>query len=272
MLYRSHPPAAPLGNFVEQFWFHSDAPVHTRARILPRGTLELVVNLRDDEIRIFDPLQTDEPRRFTGAVVSGAYSRYLDLQVHESVLGIHFRPGGAASFLGVPAGELANSHVDLESLWGPAAGELRARLCEAATPEARFSLLEAALLERLHRSPERHPAVPAALGALETADEEVSVREIARDIGLCQRRLIQVFTSSVGLTPKRYQRVCRFQRARELVRHTASPDWADVALECGYFDQSHLIHDFRQFTGFSPGEFKRVQNEKLLPNHVAQIP
>jgi len=272
MLYRSYTPAAPLGHFVEQFWFSADAPLHTRVRVLPRGTIELVINLRDDEIRIFDPAQTDIPRRFTGAVVSGAYSRYFDPQVHESVMGVHFRPGGATAFLAVPAGELAESHVDLESVWGPAARELRARLCEAAAPETRFLLLEAALLERLLRAPERHPAVPAALAALETADEAVSVREIARDLGLCHRQLIQVFTSSVGLTPKRYQRVCRFQRARELGRHTASPDWAHVALECGYFDQSHLIRDFRQFTGFSPGEFTRAQHEKLLLGHVAQIP
>lgn len=98
-----------------------------------------------------------------------------------------------------------------------------------------------------------------------------SVREIARDIGLSQRRLIQVFTSSVGLTPKRYLRVCRFQRARGLAGNTVSPDWARVALECGYFDQSHLIRDFRQFTGFTPGEFQRMQNERLLPSHLAQL-
>jgi AraC-like DNA-binding protein len=272
MLYRSHTPAAPLCYFVERFWFSSDAPLQARGRVLPSGTMELVINLRDDEIGIFDPSQTGEPHRFTGAVIAGAYSRYFDPQVYESVLGVHFRPGAATAFLGVPAGELADSHVDLESVWGPAAWEIRERLFVAATPEARFALLEAALLERVRRSPERHPAVPAALAALERADEAVSVREIARDIGLCQRRLIQVFTSSVGLTPKRYQRVCRFRRARELVRQAASPDWPHVALECGYFDQSHLIRDFRQFTGFSPGEFHRMENEKLLPSHLVQIP
>jgi len=272
MLYRSHIPSAPLGHFVERFWFHSGAPSDVRARILPSGTIELVINLSDDEIRFFDPSQSDEPLRFTGAVVSGAYGRYIDPQVHDSVLGVHFKPGGATPFLGVPAGELADSHVELESLWGPAAGELRSRIYEAATPEAKFALLEAALLARLHRAPERHPAVPAALKALALPDEAVRVREVARDLGLCQRRFIQVFTSSVGLTPKRYQRVCRFHRARELVRHTVSPDWARVAAECGYFDQSHLIRDFRQFTGFSPGEFNRAQSERLLSSHVVQIP
>jgi AraC-like DNA-binding protein len=271
MLYCSHLPAAPLGHFVDRFWFHADAPLGAHARILPSGTLELVINLRDDELRFFDPAQAGGPHRFTGAVVSGAFSRYFDPQVHPAVLGVHFRPGGAAPFLGVPAGELAERHVDLESIWGRAAGELRARLCEAATPAARFSLLETALLERLRRSRERHAAVPAALAALETADETVSVREIARDLGLCHRRLIQVFTATVGLTPKRYRRVCRFQRARALARRTASPDWAYVALECGYFDQSHLIRDFREFTGFSPGEFERAQTRQPLPGHISQL-
>lgn len=272
MLYRSHTPVAPLGQFVEQFWIFSGAPSLPRARILPSGAIELKINLRDDEIRIFDPSQPEEPCRFAGAIVSGTYSRYFDPVLYESVLGVRFRPGGAAPFLGVPAGELADCHVDLESIWGRAAAELRMRLCEASSAEARFSLLEATLLERLRRSPERHPAVPAALTALARADEETSVREIAQELGLCQRRFIQVFTSSVGLTPKRYQRVCRFQRAQELVRRTASPDWAYIALECGYFDQSHLIRDFRQFTGFSPGEFKRARNEKPMPSHIAQLP
>src|SRR5262249_45358011 len=153
---------------------------------------------------------------------------------------------------------------------------LRERLCEAVTPAARFSLLEAALIARLRRPPEYHPAVPAALAALEPAGthgsgwQVVSVRDVTRRIGLSQRQFIQVFRSAVGMTPKRYHRVRRFQRARKLVRYTPSPDWADVALECGYFDQSHLIHDFQEFAGFSPVEFQRRWSEHVLPNHVPQ--
>jgi AraC-like DNA-binding protein len=269
MVYRSYIPAAPLSCFVERFWYSSDAPAEARGRVLPSGTMELVINLREDQIRIFDPSVEDEARCHSGAVVAGAYSRYFEPYVHESVIGVHFRPGGAAALLGVPAGELADSHVDLELFWGAAARETRERLCEAATPEARFSLLEEILLERLRRSPERHPAVSAALAAL--THKELSIGEIAREIGICQRRLIQVFTSSIGLTPKRFQRVCRFHRVRDLVGGVASPEWGQIALDCGYFDQSHLIRDFRQFTGFSPAEFERAQNENLLPAHIAQI-
>lgn len=272
MIYRFHTPVPPLSEYIQHFWYSADAPLHVRGRVLPSGTLELVINLRDDEIGIFDLARTDQPHRLPGAVISGAYSRYFEPQVHESVMGVHFRPGGAAPFLGVPAGELADNHVDLECIWGRAAREIRERLCEAATPEAKFSLLEANLLQRLRWSRERHPAMSAALAALSVADEAVTIREVAREIGLCQRRLIQVFTCSVGLTPKRFQRVCRFQRVRERVRQADAPDWAQIALECGYFDQSHLIRDFRQFTGFSPGEFTRMQSESHLPSHLAQLP
>jgi AraC-like DNA-binding protein len=99
----------------------------------------------------------------------------------------------------------------------------------------------------------------------------VSVRDVARRVDLSQRRFIHVFTSAMGLTPKRYHRIRRFQRARRQARYTPSPDWADVALECGYFDQSHLIHDFREFAGFSPVEFQRRWSEHVLPNHLPQI-
>jgi AraC-like DNA-binding protein len=271
MTYCCHIPPTPLGHFVDRSWSCAGASPSDRARILPRGTIELVINLGEDEICVFDPMLTAKPRRFSGAVVAGAYSRYFEPQTCETLVGVHFRPGGAAAFLGIPAGELADTHVDLEAIWGRAAEELREQLCAAQTAPARFGVLERALLERLFRSPDRHPAVPAALKALEFANEGVGIREIAREIGLCHRRLIQVFTSSVGMTPKRYQRVRRFQRAGELARHRASPDWADLALECGYFDQSHLIRDFRQFTGFSPGEFQRAPIDGFIPNHVAQI-
>src|SRR5687767_12895452 len=113
MFYRSYSPARPLGDFIERLWFCSDAPPHPRERILPSGTIELVVNLRDDEIRIYDPSHSDRCRRFSGAVISGAYSRFfaIDPMVHASIIGVHFRPGGAFQFLGLPAGELADTHI-----------------------------------------------------------------------------------------------------------------------------------------------------------------
>jgi transcriptional regulator GlxA family with amidase domain len=193
-----------------------------------------------------------------------------DYAQHASIVGVHFRPGGAFPFLGVPAGELADTHVDLEALWGRPAAELRERLCAAATPAERFSLLEQTLAARLDRTTARHGAVPVALDAFEQTGTSVRVRDVARRVGLSQRRFIQVFATEVGLTPKLYGRVRRFQRALALVRGGPAPDWARVAAECGYFDQSHLIRDFRAFSGLAPEEYLRRRGEHVLHNHVLQ--
>jgi hypothetical protein len=107
MQYEVYTPRLPLAHFVEHLWALRDQPAHTTERIVPTGTLELVINLSDDRIRVYgrDSL--------SGAVVSGAYRRYfaIDTQAHASIIGVHFRPGAAGALFGLPAGELADSHV-----------------------------------------------------------------------------------------------------------------------------------------------------------------
>jgi methylphosphotriester-DNA--protein-cysteine methyltransferase len=273
MLLRTYSPGPPLGEYIDRFWFCSDTPSHPRELILPSGTVELVINLSDDEIRIFDPGDPARVRRYPGAVVSGPYSNcfLIDPLVHASIIGVHFRPGRATPVLGVPASELANAHVDLSACWGPAAAELRERLCAAASPAKRFAVLEEVLLRRLRQTPPRHGAIPVALDALERADAGVKVRDLAGRVGLSQRRFIQLFTAEVGLTPKLYGRVRRFQRARELVRSAAEPDWAAVAVACGFFDQSHLIRDFGEFSGLSPVAYLNRRSTHALLNHVPWV-
>src|SRR5262249_44342569 len=220
MFLRTYIPGPPLDECIDRFWFCSDTPSHPRERILPSGTVELVINLSDDEIRIYDPSHPDRPRRYPGAVVSGPYRNFflIDPLVHASIIGVHFRPGRAVPVLGVAASELADAHVALESLWGPTAAELRERLCTAAAPAKRFAVLDEVLLRALRQPPPRHGAIPVALDAFEQADAAVKVRDLALQVGLSQRRFIQLFTAEVGLTPKLYGRVRRFQRAREFVR------------------------------------------------------
>jgi AraC-like DNA-binding protein len=235
---------------------------------LPSGTFELVISL-EDGIRVRSA-GLDDWRELVGAVFSGAYSQCFAAapRADAALLGILFRPGGAFPFLGMPASELADAHVEGTTLWGSSASELRERLLEVSAPDERFDLVEEALLRRLCRKPERHRAVLGALRAIESAEEEVRIRDLAEELGLCQRRLIEVFSAEVGLTPKRYQQIRRFQRVCSQVRNADDPDWAAVAAEGGYFDQSHLIHEFRRFSGFTPVEFLRQSRADPLPNRV----
>jgi len=261
MLHRTYGPDSPLSDFVEDVWLYDDyTPAHRRERILPSGTIELVVNLNDDELRIYDRVRAGVCERFSGAIVSGTYGRFfvIDTAEEASLLGVHFRPGGAFPFFGLPASELVDTHVDLETLWGRSARELRDRLRAATTPLARFRVAEAALLAHLSDSATPHRAVRFALDRFRRSPA-VNGRALCAQIGLSQRRFIEVFKAQVGLTPKLFHRVQRFHQLLGLVRHTPSPDWSRLAADCGFFDQSHLIHDFVGFSGFSPAVFARHQ-------------
>ena len=188
MHYLERRQGAPLRPWVNKLWALRDSPDHTRERILPSGTLELVINLHDDELRIYhgdDPA----PQRLAGAVVSGAYDRAfgIDTREHASVIGVHFEPAGASAVLGVPAGELQSAHVELEALWGPRARRLRERLCLAASPDERFDRLEAELRARL--TPPSEPG-PIAF-ALERLQGGQLVASVAAELGISHRRFIQ---------------------------------------------------------------------------------
>jgi AraC-like DNA-binding protein len=263
-IFDFHKPGPPLSNFVENLWlFEGSGAGSAPDRILPTGTLELAINLRKNELKFHDVDHPENASRFSGAVLSGAHGHGFAPGDTEEVviIGVHSKPGGAYPFLGQPAGELADIHVDLESLWGTAAVILRERLCEAKTSAERFCLLEDALLKRLCRGVEQHYAVQAALEMFGTNQGGPRVREAAEHVGLSQRRFIQAFKAEVGLTPKLFTRIQRFQRTRAFVHKDPSPDWPIAALDLGYFDQSHLIREFVEFSGLRPTDYlNRLKN------------
>lgn len=113
-----------------------------------------------------------------------------------------------------------------------------------------------------------HPAVSLALDIFGPAGIGDSVHAVAKRVGLSERRFIQVFTAQVGLTPKLFCRVLRFQHVREVVNQARALNWSQVALSCGYYDQSHLIHDFQEFSGLSPADYLCLRSNELFPNLV----
>jgi AraC-like DNA-binding protein len=248
----SYIPSPPLADFVERLWLaQGDAPAHARERILPMGTTELVVPLADNA---------------HGGVISGPHSEsfVIDTAVQSAIVGVHFRPGGAFPFLNLPAGELHNTNVPLADVWGRAAVALHDRLREAKTVAAKFQVLEPALLRQLVRPLARHPAVAFALERFHGGARVVA--DVTERIGLSARSFIQRFADEVGLTPKVYCRIQRFQDVLNMVESRPRIQWAQIALACGYYDQAHFIHDFRAFSGFNPTEYLQRRSEHR--NHV----
>jgi AraC-like DNA-binding protein len=254
MLYR-HRPCPPLSEFVELLWLHEYAvPSHASERVLPTGTIELVINLGDKTSGGFE------------ALVAGPHSRFfvLDTSQPTSIVGVHFKPSGAFAFLGLPLDELRNQHAPLEALWGNRAAELREQLIAVNGTQARLLLLERTLTCWLQVSPRRHPAVAHALASFSRGARRIA--DVVEETGLTSRRFIRLFNDEVGLTPKTFCRVRRFQRTIGLLHRCEAVDWADAAAACGYYDQSHMIHDFRDFAGLSPANYLSRRSEHM--NHV----
>jgi len=268
-IFNFYKPKPPVSNFVDSLWLYEGYQSERQTeRILPTGTLELVVNLRQNELGFYDPERPENCARLSGAVVSGAFGRgFAPAPAEEAfIIGVHFKAGGAFPFLELPVGDLADTHVDLETLWGPTAGRLRERLCEARTSAERFQLLEEALLSRLCHGVEQHYAVSAALEMFGKNQVGPRVREAAKHLCLSQRRFIQIFKAEVGMTPKLFSRIQRFQQTRTFIQHNPSINWADLAVDLGYFDQSHFIREFLEFSGLSPTDYISRHKRFIEPN------
>lgn len=257
-------PSGALAEYVQMLWYWEGYhPPHPAERILPAGMMEITINLTPAPFRIYDPAQSQSPFIIQGAMAAGARSTYfvVDTSRPMSILSAWFKPGGALSLLGAQGDELHNRHLSLELLWGWHARDLYSRLLEACTPLDRFRILEAALLHRLTIAHERHRAVPYALQRFTAAPHSLTIRNLLDEIALSPTRFIQVFREDVGMTPKQFCRVQRFLRSLKLITHSHRENRAEIALACGYYDQSHFTNEFRSFAGITPTHYAPQSRE-----------
>ena len=249
-------PVLPLKPYVECVWHYENAePLQYRERVLPDGRFQLMLKLGAGV-----------------AAVAGLRFRHVVIETARvsSVMGVVFRPGAARAFLAAPAVDFCDQAIQLDRVWGwRPADQLLDRLREARTAEARLRILEKALVDRMSAFREKllpmHPIMQYALHAFGNAPHIQTVADVSREIGWSRRWLSHAFAEQVGITPKRYCRLVRFQH---VLREIASQpvDWADVALAGGFYDQAHLVHEFRAFSGLSPETF--LKSERPFPNHV----
>jgi AraC-like DNA-binding protein len=269
MDYRQRVPRPPLDSFVESIWVYRSAPrPHALERVLPTGAAQLIVNLKEDQTRLYDPKVPTVCVATVGTILAGVRSRYqvLDTSEQEYVAGVAFRPGGTVPFMRVPAHELSEVDVPLDALWGGRrTAALRDRLFEADSADAQLDVLEDVLRE-MWSPPGLHPAVAFALTAFDRVPLTSNIGAVSASIGMSAKRFIERFKTEVGLTPKRYCRLRRFQRTVSRAHRGRDVDWAGVALDCGYFDQAHFIHDFRSFAGLTPTSYRAARTE--FQNHV----
>jgi AraC-like DNA-binding protein len=253
--HRIRPVSPPLEPYVEHLWMvQGHLPVSWRNMILPDGAIELIINLGDPQ-----KLGTlNDPRRhtfFRHSWISGERSAPIVIDeigfIH--LIGIRLRAGGAWPFLGIPLREFSGQVTELESVLGSEICDLRDRLGEAINDDARLDLVEDWLKMRRRLPPTR--AVRYALDVIQRGADSPGIGRMADEIGISHKHLLREFDRCVGLTPKAFARLCAFQRVIQAVGQKTAVDWAGMAASCGYYDQAHLIREFRSFSGLTPARY-----------------
>lgn len=249
----------------------------TRRRELPSGEVVLIIG--------FGPtLETNYPQRAPDhtsthrSFVAGVHETHCLVTTPGNQAGIQLNltPLGAHLLLGLPMHELTNRVVELDDLLGADGELLVERLHDAPDWQARFAILDDVLVRRLDAARPASPDVAWAWRRLVETGGRLPVGELCEELGCSRKHMLRRFNEQIGVAPKTFARVLRFQRAVHMLGHRDGVSWVDahelgagrrmswgeIALECGYFDQAHMNRDFRQFAGASPGELAA----SLLPD------
>lgn len=274
-------PAPPLRPFVEWYaGFRQAGVAPARHRGLPSPALTFIVTLDDPLVVAAHSDPRQPPEEYT--TLLGGLHTAPALITHEgrqSGIQLALTPLGARALLGMPAGQLANLDVDASAVLGRFAGELRERIGEQGTWAGRFSVLDTLLGERVRAAGGAacaRPEVGYAWRRLRDVAGTVRVSALAAETGWSQRHLNARFRAETGLSPKEAARVFRFTAARGRIAAAAvSPgraglSLADLAAECGYYDQAHLAREFRALAGCPPTqwlaeEFRNIQASAAVP-------
>ena len=240
MQYGEHEPALALRPFVRCLWWLRAPTGGGVERVLPDGCPEIIFNRADPFVGRGGHLQPL-------AMAVGQLDRYLEITPTGEVdlLGVRFEPAGMHALLRVPMHELTGGRVAL----GDVDLNMRRDLEDAA--RRGVGALERRLLERVGRRSEASAAVAHLVSSGGTAAMDA--------LNLPARRLERRFRSEVGLAPKRLARIVRFHAVVRSLDRGVRPIWAALALDTGYYDQAHMIRDFRQFAGITPGTYLRDQ-------------
>jgi len=268
MIFIEHIPAAPLDRCIRSLWYaRVPHATHRQERILPTGRVQIILNLASDFL--LDCPDGFHPIRQSPTLIVGARSVYeiIDTADLADLIGIVFEPGGFPPFVRDCAHLFSNRSVDLDCIWGASARSLRDSLRELPTPQARLRGLEQFLLLKFKDRMLRHPVVEYSLDRFRCSAAMATVREVASSTGWSERRFSQIFREQVGFSPKVWTRIVRFQRAIEQLHAGVDLPWAELALDCGFYDQSHFANEFRAFSGIDATTYSACA--RPWANHVA---
>jgi AraC-like DNA-binding protein len=269
MIFAQYTPRFPLNEFVDNFVYFRGVQVdHRIERLLPDGNVVLIIDLTESPQYIYDNQTLAEIQTCRRAWFSGLHQHGLSIPSGNGneLFVTTFRKGRSFPFTRAPLTEFTNEVVDGEVALSPEVLSLRAALQDQPSPQAKFAYAEAEMLRRFGGGLEVNVCVDFAVARLERSPHETTIRDLSSKVGYSQKHFIHLFKQQVGVTPKAFLRIMRFQKALGQISRTPMPQWAALAADCGYFDQAHMIAEFRSFAGLTPVEYQR--HASAYPSYV----
>jgi len=260
--YREYPIQPRLASLVKCIWsLESDRAVSDvpRERILPDGCVELVFHFHDPfRTHFANGASAVQPRSF----VVGQMKRFLEIAPVGRIgfIAIRFYSRGAYLFFPRLLNQVAAEVVDLTEVWKKRANEWADRVALARGMRTRVRIVEEALLTSLRENGRYDPMVDRCLSLIEASAGQLTAAKLASEIGASSRQLTRRFQNAVGVSPKEFCRVSRFLYVLRYLRERKHHTLTETALACGYFDQAHFNHEFREFAGMTPGELFTFPN------------
>jgi len=271
MTYLKFDPCSSLLPFVECYfiWESGDEPVHDLVvESPPSGFCSIVFNCGDGyhlQNKKYERLQVP------GQFVSGQsiYSYKLFLNGNISLAGIVFKPAGLATLFDLPVYEYTEERIDLNLVFKPAiVANTMSQLKSLKEPKEKAKVLETFLLEQYHHHKPHPDFIDEGANLIVKKNGILNVNELLENIYMSRRNFERRFFKKVGLSPKYYARIRRMSYLMLLITGRKKVDWADVLNECGFYDQSHFIKDFMEFTGRTPQQYLE-ENQELI-HHVTR--
>lgn len=254
MKFRLISPTPSLAKYIKHYWFlEMEAGNAVGERVIPSGYVELTFHFADRLIKrkIIDEMQS-------GIVLSGQKTNYFDVVPTGKIamLTVQFFPHSAGLFLDMPVCVLENLTLDAKEVFGRAAASLEEQLFELPSLELRIRLIEQFLLNRLAgKSEYDRDRMFRVIQMINQSNGVIGLEQLASKACLSRRQLDRVFQQWVGLSPKQFLRVVRFQYSLHVHQRYPADSLTALAYRCGYYDQSHMISDYKDLSGISPGQF-----------------
>jgi len=266
LVTRIHIPKYPLSQFIDHFYYYVGFnPEHSVERFLPDGEVQIIFDLTNYPKYIYDNETLKEIQSCQDVWFSGFRTEPITIpSARESeMLIVQFKKGRAFPFLKEPMNNLTNFVVDAELVICREMLAIRERLLDVNTASMKFQILERQLLKIYINKLEANLFVDYAVSKILGSPDHCSIKAISNKVGYSQKHIIKLFKEHVGVTPKEFLKIIRFQKAIQLIEQQHCIDWTAVALDCGFYDQSHFIADFKRFSGFTPTEYL-IQKGEIL--------